>query len=322
MSTTPKCHWDADLGWLTPEHKADCQDDCAGCRPCPKTHCALFGKCANHVDVAAGIVTCPGCIGKVRGDLAAVVDLSTQLLDEAIEKGVDSEAAVLHGPAAHPEAFAWRRAARAKREGLLLSDLEADDERHPYLVLGRWDLMIREDYGPATDLEITINRAHDYLSGQLGRIAQDDDQDFEQFAREIRTCRTHLETVLGDSRKPELGVPCPACREGDEENPPRLVKKYQSGDRSGASDEWVCPWDSAHKWSEADYRLRVGGDYVQHADRLTSTQMHEAHGVKPGSLTGWATAGKVRKFGKDHTGRQLYSVEDALRMTTPNAQTA
>jgi hypothetical protein len=327
MTAGPKCHWNPDLGWLTPEHRADCKDDCAGCRPCPKTHCALKGRCPNHVDPSVGIITCPGCVGKTRAKLAKIEDRYAELGEEIEEDGaLNSEAVNLFGPAADP--FVWER--RWRRGEVM----DRTDPHHPYSVLGRWDMVIREDYQQPTELAVSVSRARAYLDSQLARIANDDEQDFELFDREISKCLAHLETALSDSRAPERGAPCPTCADVEsagDEKPPRLVKhwakrvsEYAEGneDKAWTGDYWQCPDVTAHRWTEAEYRLRVSGDYLKHAKALTTTQMHEAHGVKPGSLTGWATAGKVRKMGKDHTGRQLYSVDDALKMTAPNAQSA
>lgn len=321
-----RCHWDTDLGWLTPEHRADCnQHDCEGCRPCPKTHCAMRGRCPNHVNAEAGLITCPGCIGKVRGDLRAIEHLSDHLMLEAIERGVDSEPAVLAGPAADPEASMWRRITQTPK----LHTLDPADDQHPLTVLGTWDFMLREDYDQPTALTVTVARSAAYIGGLLDRVAQDDEQDFELLAAELRACRSHLEDVMGDSRTPERGAPCPACRVEDK-HAPRLVKhwerrteEYAEGneDRAWTGDRWECPRCKQH-WSEADYRIKVGDDYIDNAETLTIDHMSRRTGVVASTLRRWASrqwnAGsgdydppRLPPAGKSHDGRKTYRVADA-----------
>lgn len=313
MSKPPTCHYDADAGWLTPEHRAACAErDCAGCRPCAESHCALMGRCPNHVDAAAGIYTCPACIGKVKRNVARIVERYAELPEEIEVKGVDSEALNLHGPAASAEQLEARRRWEADRGWCdFPRTLAADDPHHPYAVLGRWDMAIRESYGPETDLFVTITRAADYLTGPvLERFAHT--QEFEEFARDVARCLTHLETVLSDSREPEKGAPCPKCSEEKPgEKAPRLRKRY-GADVTGKDDTWHCPAVPAHWWSDVDYRARVDGDYLAHAETLTASQMHEAHGIKPGTLRQWASRGSVRRRGRNAQGQQLYDVAQAL----------
>ncbi len=288
--TDTKCHWDTDRGWVTAEHLADCdQHECAGCRPCGLSHCAMRGKCANHVQPIEGIITCPGCIGKVRKVLRDIEDRYDELEVEVEHVGVNSEVINLHGPAAF----------RVK--------LAPHDPHHPLLVLGRWDMMVREDYGHPTELAVTVSRSRDYLDQHLGVIANDDEQDFELFGREMHDCLTHLENVLSDSRAPEKGAPCPTCREQDGKGP-RLHKVWA---HQVADDHWQCPRDPAHKWGEVDYRARVAGDYLEHADRLTAADMHRQWDIKPGTLRKWAERGDVEKRGRDDEGRMLYDVAQA-----------
>jgi hypothetical protein len=329
--TGPKCHYDAELGWVTPEHVRDCDDHgCAGCKPCGKTHCAMRGRCSEHVEAAAGIRTCPRCIGKVRTRLTRIENLyaladvavelrandSGALLDEAAESGIDGEAFNLVGPAADPAQWAERRrrvvaADRARgwcdypRHGAL----DPDDERHPYAVLGRWDYALREEYGPQTDLFITVSRAADYLRGLLDGPFPHGDE-FEDFDRETTACLTHLEAVIHDSRAPEEGRHCPVCIEQFGKGP-RLRKRYADHDTTGASDTWHCLDNSAHWWTESDYRSRVASDYLEYAVALTAADMQAQYRIKPGSLRTWAARGLVRKRGKNDQGLTLYDVADA-----------
>lgn len=305
-------------GPMLPTHRHDCDDaGCLGCTPCPEDHCTARERCGRHV--APTELTCGECIGKTRRDIAQIVELSALMLGEAIVRGVNSEAANLAGPAADPEG--WRAHQEHRRQDLnaiadpdafeaALKSLLADhDPLHPLTCLGWWEMAIREDYGPATDQRITVASAAGYLDRMLPRIANDPHQDFPQFAQEIATCRAHMEAVLHDSRQPERGAPCPNCPQPA----PRLSKRYDDEDRTGASDRWTCP-ECLSWWSEADYRLRVGARYVEHADRLTADQIEQTYRVAPGTLRRWASEGKVAKRGKDGSGRQLYDVEQVKAM--------
>lgn len=312
MTKPPTCTYDAVRGWCTPEHLRDCADgQCRGCRPCAEDHCELNGRCGNHVEHDAGIYTCPSCIGKVKRNVRQIVDRYAELPEEIEAKGVDSEALNLHGPAASAEQLAARRRWELSRGWCdFPRTLAADDPHHPYAVLGRWDLAMRESYGPATDLFITISRAADYLTGPvIEQFAHT--REFEDFARDVSRCLAHLETVLSDSREPEKGAPCPTCRdEQPAEKAPRLRKRY-GADVRGKDDTWHCPIEPAHWWSETDYRTRIDGDYLLHARALTASQMHEAHGIKPGTLRQWANRGTVAKRGRSTQGQQLYDVAQA-----------
>lgn len=314
MSKPPTCHYVADHGWLTPEHRSDCNEhDCAGCRPCPKSHCDLLGRCANHVEQGAGIFTCPRCIGRVKRSVRQIVERYAELPEEIEVKGVDSEALNLHGPAATAEQLQARRRFDLSRGWCdFPRTLASDDPHHPYAVLGRWDMAIRESYGPPTDLFVTVTRAADYLTGPvLETFAHT--SEFEDFARDVARCLTHLETVLSDSREPEKGAPCPTCSEEQpDDTAPRLRKRY-GADVSGKDDTWHCPAKPAHWWSDVDYRARVDGDYLKHAEALTASQMHAAHGIKPGTLRQWANRGAVKKRGRNDQGQQLYDVKQAIK---------
>ena len=302
-------------GHYLPSHLPDCDaHDCEGCQPCPEAHCTARKGCTGHLDHAHPL-TCPRCVGKVRADIREVVRLSGQLMDEAIEKGVDSEAANLAGPAADPEAWSWRRLAAWER-GADVTVLEDDDPHHPLAVLGRWDFMLRADYDQPTALRCTLERAADYLDGQLHRVAQDPEQDFALLASEVRACRGHLEDVLADGRRRETGAPCPACGVA-----PPLVKHYahwceredctREHDRTGAGDHWQCPACKA-RWTEAEYRLWVADDYLDNADALTAADMAMVHGIRPSTLRKRAERDPLMKRGRNERGQMLYDVTRAL----------
>jgi hypothetical protein len=271
-----------------------------------------MGRCANHVEQAAGIFTCPSCIGKVKRNVRKIVERYAELPEEIEVKGVDSEALNLHGPAATAEQLQARRRFDIARGWCdFPRTLASDDPHHPYAVLGRWDMAIRESYGPPTDLFVTVSRAADYLTGPvLETFAHT--QEFEDFARDVTRCLTHLETVLSDSHEPEKGAPCPTCSEqraSEDDRAPRLRKRY-GAEVSGKDDTWHCPAKPEHWWSDADYRARVDGDYLQHAKALTAGQIHEVYGVKPGALRKAAERDPKLKRGLNGQGRQTYDVAE------------
>lgn len=227
----------------------------------PTHHCTATRTCANHV--GEGELTCARCIGRARANLRRIPVVSRLMMLVALEDGVDSEAANLAGPAADPEAWSWRKIAARQGRAWHLSLVEDDDEEHPYLVLGRWDLMLREDYGHPSDDPLTIPSAAAYIERQLGRVAQDDGQDFPLLAREIRKCRNHLERVLRTAMMKQRGAPCPDCTTEETGVGPRLVREYghwcEDPDceklhyTDDSADRWVCPRNRDHWWMHEDY---------------------------------------------------------------------
>lgn len=227
----------------------------------PTHHCTARRTCSVHI--GPNDLTCPRCINRTRNDLAWIVGLAALMPTEALNTGTNSEAANLAGPAADPEAWSWRKIAARQGRAWHLSLVEDDDEHHPYSVLGRWDLMLRETYQQPSSRPITILNAAQYLRGILHKLANDPDQDYPQFAREIRTCRTHLEAVLSNGTKQERGAPCPECTDDQGGVGPRLVRRFghwcedPDCDRlhytDDTGDTWVCPRNHDHTWTHEDY---------------------------------------------------------------------
>ncbi len=321
LSEKLACRYDPKHGYLLRSHWPACKDNaCEGCNSCPERHCTAREGCTGHL--APGIrFTCAKCIGRVRNNLAKIEGLAAVVLFEAQVQGVESEAANLAGPAANPGSQRARRAWQ-KRQAMAIPDeakaakallaIEDTDPLHPYTVLGWWEMAIREDYHQHTSLGVTISRSRAYLDGILDTIAQDEDQDFAQFAREIATCCAHLEAVLHNSRAPERGAPCPLCPADEKGRKPRLVKRYDDEDKTGASDLWLCPNVEEHWWYEADYRLRIGGEFLAHAEALTAAQIEAQYAIPAATVYVWANRERIRKRGRDLSGRQLYDIADIL----------
>lgn len=320
-----RCHYAAELSaWCTPEHTRDCRSAaCLGCKPCEHDHCELRGSCPNHVNHAADLWTCPQCIGTVRTQIADIVDKAVLVAAEMEYAGVDSEATTLAGAAAAPEQFDEKRARALQADQTrgwcdypMRPEVYAPlDRHHPYAVLARWENYYRDTYDtPNTRTVTTITSAAGYLTKLLATKVPHRDV-FPDFARDIAHCHTHLEEVLSDSRRPEMGAPCPKCADLTRHDPdrraPRLQKRHDEGDRTGASDLWVCPEVPTHRWHEADYRIRIADDYLTHAARLTADHMRRQWGIEPSTLRTWAERGQVHRRGTDGQGRLMYDVRDA-----------
>lgn len=298
---------------LNGEHYDECEGGkCLGCFPCvprsdsgdPLAHCTARHRCTNHI--ADHELTCPQCLAKTRGAMSEVLTMTGLLPEEAEEKGVDSEAANLAGPA---DPIGWsERKVHASANGYLHT-LEDDDPHHPLAVLGRWDMMLREDYDQPTRERLTVASAVDYLDRTLYRFANDDEQDFPLFVRDVAACKAHMEAVLHDQVGGQRGAPCHLCSEPA----PALQLRHNDQDFSGATDWWQCPQQREHRWTVGEYRLRVSTDYRAHADRLTAPDMRVQYRVPEASVRAWASKGEVRRRGRDDSGRQLYDVADVVK---------
>jgi hypothetical protein len=263
------CRWDRDAEDYLVDG-APCRTDDYGD---PTRHCSARRTCANHI--GHGELTCARCIGRTRVDLHVIRDLAALMLPVALGAGVNSEAANLAGPATDVRTWSERRTAMKahllawealgriseRQYAHARATMEDDDEQHPYTVLTRWQMMLAEDYAHPLPERLTTDTAGDYLERNLHRLAQDDEQDFPLFACEIRRCRSHLESVMVNSRTPERGAPCPDCR--DEDRVVRMVREYghwcmaedceriHYADDSG--DRWVCPRNRDHWRTHEDY---------------------------------------------------------------------
>lgn len=229
---------------LSGRHTEDCEWDtqrtgfeCRGCAPCTEPHCRVCGK--THAEQ-----TCPACAGEARDDLHTIGRLTGNLAPEAKHRGVNSEAMKLLLPAADPEA--WGHITTSLRVGRLPHgylvcdrcdnpwpcDRHADTELHPLFVLGNWDAIWREALDHAEPPEqLTIATAGRYLDTQLTYMAGWEHSDFDDFARDLRKCRTHLESVLHDQNQGDrANVGCFECG-GD------LERKLCA---TGFEDQWTC----------------------------------------------------------------------------------
>lgn len=252
------CKWDRDTEDYLNNSGEPCRVDDYGD---PTNHCTARRTCGNHIGL--GELTCARCIGRTRANLRRLPLLATLMMPVALGAGVNSEAANMAGPAADVEAWTWRKIAARQGRAWHISLTEDDDELHPYTVLTRWQMMIAEGYSHDLPPVLSITGAADYLARQLGRIAQDPEQEFTLLAREIRRSVQHLEAVMANSDAQERGAPCPDCTNEHTGVGPRLVRKYAHWCEhedcakfhydTDEADRWVCPRNPDHWRSVEDY---------------------------------------------------------------------
>lgn len=280
-------------------HATGCTgEDCSGCAPCRELHCCICQR--MHVERN----TCTGCLEAARSDLKAIGDLCASLPAEAVEKGVQSEAMVMLGPASDPEA--WRNRATSAMVGRLDASYLEDcrDEQHPMWVVFTWEQIWRDHLDHQTVAPFTLTAGFAYLDLQIGYMSEQVEPAFDEFARELRGCRAHLENILHDGVRVERGAPCVQC-----EKP--MTR--------GEDEHWHC--HTCHRTvTEAEYRFAVGAAYVAHSDRLTATEMAERIGVKASTIRVWGSRGQIAKRGRDNAGLTLYDVDSAIKRRDSSGQ--
>jgi hypothetical protein len=169
------------------------------------------------------------------------------LPEEAEHRGVHGEAMVLLGPSSHPEARGHLEASVAS--GRVSADYieKGKGEMHPRTVLWTWEDVWREHLESPTTLSVTIGRLVDFIDRQMHVMAAEPLIPFEDFARDIRRCRGHLESVLHDERQGDrANVGCFECG-GDLER--RLTKL-------GFEDFWTCH-GCRRRYTVAEYNFAL-----------------------------------------------------------------
>lgn len=186
----------------------------------------------------------------------------------------------------------------------------ADDEKHPLWVLGAWDMLAAEHLGHNRTLRVTVKSAADYLMANLTDLARLPEFGFDDLAREVSGTVDYVEGVLLLSLREEEGAPCPVCfAQGRRARP--LVRHFNEFDTSGESDRWRCPVAiCAQEWTTEEYGKYVAMESMQHAERLTASDIARVYRVPEATVRYWAAEGKVRRCGFDGQRRQLYDVRD------------
>jgi hypothetical protein len=266
------CRYDRDAkAHLLREHRADCTSrTCKGCLRCthddgnPVRHCRTRLRCTSHLEWDEH--TCPTCLGKIRGNLTAILDALALMPDEALERGVDSEPANLAGPHADYVTAQWRLV-NASRAGQPVEEL---DMRDPYTCLTLHERTIREELGhdETTLVSADVAAAVSYLDWVLTDLARDEDRTpmLTALQADAARLRAHVEAALRDARTPERGAPCPECTRAGRAAE-RLERRYghwctkagceREHVRDASADVWVCPVDTDHEWTHERYENYV-----------------------------------------------------------------
>lgn len=268
---TTACRYDAETkDYLTPDGDR-CRHDEYGD---PTHHCTARKTCNQHVGL--GEQTCARCIGRTRTNIKRLIELApvyTLLADE--DRRGDRETLSLAGPIAYFPTWQWRfmrrrieiQDAYEDQTELLKKhidrlDAERDDDMHPTLLLARWVGHLATAFKLKPPTLTNIATLGDWLDDKLGKFAQDPDQEFGQFAAEVRQCLNHVEyrlSLRGDRKT--IGVSCPTC--AIEGHKARLVRLYAhwcedpNCERIHVADEsadiWRCPRDRTHEWKPEQY---------------------------------------------------------------------
>jgi hypothetical protein len=259
--------------------------------PCAQPHCRI----CSHVHHDG---TCPECLARIREDMREIARLCGKLPEETEHRGVNGEAMMLLGPAADPEALGHVQASIAA--GRLPADYldHATGEHHPLFVLGTWDMVVRDALEHDDPGErVTIGSAREYLDRQLTYLGGFAYLPIEDLARDVRTCRAHLEAVLHDGEQRDTGAPCMTCN----------VPLRRVWGRDEGEDGWRCP-RCKETSTEAQYRFAVAHLHRKEATELTDRDMEIRTGVKAGTIRVWARRGYVAR--RLDSGRTLYCVAD------------
>jgi hypothetical protein len=257
MTEPARCRWDAETNsYLTPDGET-CDTPRSG-------HCTARRTCSQHL--AWGELTCARCIGRTRANIRRIADVAPLLPTVALEaRRIDSEAVTLAGPACDVEAWSWRKIAAKQGVAWHQSQVEEDDDWHPYTVLVRWAHMLSEDFGADRPEVWTITNAAAFLERVLHRVANAEDQDFRLLRSEIERCRNRLDGpgVLRVRPSPERGASCPTCKAENPKSVEQLVRTYSHWcddedctkihTTSDELDIWRCPRDPEHWWNAQGY---------------------------------------------------------------------
>lgn len=246
-------------------------------------------------------------MAKTRESLHDIARMCDALPNEVAHRGVIGEAMFLLAPTADPEARGHLEASVAvgRVPASYLADAIGAD--HPVWVLGTWDMVWRDALDHDTRDLVTLTQAVTYLDRSMTYMAGYTDVPFEDFARDLLGCRTHLEGVLRDGEQHDRGAPCMACG--------ALLERAWGAEPT--SDGWKCT--RCHRTStEAQYRFAVAHLHREEATDLTDRDCEIRTGVRAGTIRVWATRGLVSR--RTDAGRTLYAVADVLRVAATRRQ--
>ena len=256
-------------------------------------------------------------MAEVRENLGEIGRLRLDLPDEVETRGVDGEAMNLLGPAADPEA-------RGHLEASVLAGrvppeyLETvHDDLHPTFVTERWGSVYREafEHDEPTG-RVDLGDELGYLGRNLTYMAGFEHVPFEDFARDLRRCVAHLESVLHDSNRGErTNIDCLTCGGA-------LERKL--GDQ-GFEDVATCR-GCKRRLTGPEYAQAVLRNYIDHAEWLSDDHMAIRTGVLAATVRSWARApkdGTPPLVAKDvQHGRTVYRVADVERVSADKGRAA
>lgn len=270
-------------------HSDDCaSEDCRGCQVCIDPHCVLDGR--THLDDTHPM-TCPECVGAVREDLIEIRDLCTHLRERALTGSnthgrrfasmrlPGGDPLVLVAPVSEgseDQRKRWETTTDDDRGHLASLELPSDPES-PALTLGTWEddwrKLIGHEAGPRFDYAKSVG----YLLGQLTWAAQRH-LAFDEFARDMRRVRRHLEDKLADGERAEVTrTPCLNCgtrlikvyadkAKDDHHKCPQCRRTHDDGEvarskalvaRSEDADAWILLTDAARSIDRTVHTLRT-----------------------------------------------------------------
>lgn len=269
---------------------------------------------------------------QVAQDLTAIVELSDDLLAEAVIKASDplmpgglamvalGHVSSLEEWAETLEAAEHRHSTDPKRWAEPV--IEDDDEWEPPLqTLLFWSEAWRTEHGYPLAERPTLASEANFIRWALG-WAWDNELHWDDFAADIRKAKSRLEDLLKEGLRSSHGVPCFDCNVDliRPSRPPREVRwceghegvctwphRFCAHDRGGLADEWKCP-SCDRRYGVEDYARAVRSAHYAHADYLAGPEAALRTGVTLGKIRVWAHRGKVPKRIDRETRRVLYHV--------------
>ena len=248
-------------------------------------------------------------MAEIRENLGEIQRMCLDLPEEAETRGVNGEAMNLLGPVADPEA-------RGHLEASVLAGrvppeyLETvHDDLHPTFVAERWGSVYREafEHDEPTG-RVDLGDELGYLGRNLTYMATYPHVPFEDFAKDVRRCVAHLESVLHDSGRGErTNIDCLLCGGA-------LERKLGA---RGFEDVATCR-GCGHRCTAAEYNFAVTANYIEHAEWLSDDHMASRTGVPAATVRSWARTPKDDSpptVAKDvQHGRTVYRVADVQRV--------
>lgn len=310
------CRYDHELGYrvLANHHHEGCDGgmgDCDGCQKCTRTHCAVCTRI--HVEQQ----TCAACIGAVRAALYEVLHaygvLGEAMLDRAGADIPGGLPMVLCGP--------YSEGREALRLGLEEGDwTELDDDgigpELPLRILTWWEDQWRRAFKHGAGPEPTMLATVGYLMRQLDRAAQEHEE-FDQFAREVKSTRRQLQAAHGDADPTVHGVACFDCgqdlRQTFAEPRPCEHKHAPCGcDQGGRRDTWECT-GCRRTYTDHDYRRAVRQAHTDAQPWRRAGEVTALTGVHERTLRRWADRGVVQRRREGLRGWSLYHLGQVRR---------